>query len=107
MNNFIVGQVTPDMLTSMRWGTFVFFGVLTFIGAAFIIFYVPETKQLTLEEMDVKFGSSGVTQADQERMEQVNREIGLTQMIKGSISGPASSGSQSPAEYTEEKPKGY
>lgn len=30
MNNFIVGQVTPDMLVSMKWGTFVFFGVRKF-----------------------------------------------------------------------------
>jgi len=38
---------------------------------------VPETKQLTLEEMDIVFGSSGVAAADQERMAQINAEIGL------------------------------
>lgn len=27
MNNFIVGQVTPTMLTHIGFGTFVFFGV--------------------------------------------------------------------------------
>ena len=36
MNNFIVGQVTPDMLTSITYGTYIFFGLLTFMGAAFI-----------------------------------------------------------------------
>ena len=41
MNNFIVGQVTPDMLTSMRWGTFIFFGVMTFVGSAFIVSTLP------------------------------------------------------------------
>ena len=56
MNNFIVGQVTPDMLTGMKWGTFVFFGLMTFVGAFFIWFFVPETKRLTLEEMDIIFG---------------------------------------------------
>lgn len=38
MNNFIVGQVTPDMLNNMTYGTYIFFGLLTFGGAAL---YVP------------------------------------------------------------------
>ncbi|KAI1620249.1 MFS transporter [Exophiala viscosa] len=77
MNNFIVGQVTPDMITGITYGTFILFGVLITIGAAFIWFFVPETKQLTLEEMDLVFGSSGVAVADRERMTAINAEIGL------------------------------
>lgn len=50
-NNFIVGQVTPDMLTSINYGTYILFGLLTYLGAAFIWFIVPETKRLSLEEM--------------------------------------------------------
>lgn len=50
-NNFIVGQVTPDMLAAIPYGTYIIFGILTYIGAAFIWFFVPETKRLTLEEM--------------------------------------------------------
>lgn len=44
---------------------------------------VPETKQLTLEEMDIIFGSSGVAAADQERMAQINAEIGLDRTVGG------------------------
>ena len=51
MNNFIVGQVTPDMLNEITYGTYILFGLLTYMGAAFIWFFVPETKRLTLEEM--------------------------------------------------------
>ena len=101
MNNFIVGQVTPDMITHMKYGTFIFFGVMIFLGSAFIWFYgqsniissffesssnkclVPETKRLTLEEMDIVFGSSGVAEADRERMAQINREIGLDSHLHG------------------------
>ena len=83
MNNFIVGQVTPDMITHLKYGTFIFFGVMIFIGAAFIWFYVPETKRLTLEEMDLVFGSSGVAEADRERMAAINREIGLDARLHG------------------------
>lgn len=28
MNNFIIGQVTPDMLEHLRYGTYIFFGKL-------------------------------------------------------------------------------
>ena len=51
MNNFIVGQVTPDMLEGITYGTYILFGLLTLMGAGFIWFFVPETKRLSLEEM--------------------------------------------------------
>ena len=63
MSNFIVGQITPVMLQKITFGTFIFFGLLTFGGGAFVWFFVPETKRLTLEEMDVLFGSKGVAEA--------------------------------------------
>ncbi|KAL4778855.1 general substrate transporter [Aspergillus varians] len=77
MNNFIVGQVTPDMLEGIRYGTYIFFGLMTTIGAFFIYFFLPETKQLSLEEMDVIFGSEGTAVADFERHAEISREIGL------------------------------
>ena len=63
MSNFIVGQITPKMLQKITFGTFIFFGALTLGGAGFIWLGVPETKRLTLEEMDVLFGSVGVAEA--------------------------------------------
>lgn len=132
MNNFIVGQVTPDMITHLRYGTFILFGVLITLGAAFVWFYgrplsspfprntplfyflphnsitlnlpttvlpptdslslVPETKRLTLEEMDIVFGSSGVAAADQERMRQINAEIGLERRLSTYGTGAGGAG---------------
>jgi hypothetical protein len=90
MNNFIVGQVTPDMLSGISYGTYIVFGLLTYLGAAFIWFVVPETKRLTLEEMDVVFGSEGTAQSDYERMAEINREIGLDALLRDSdaVVGP-------------------
>ena len=81
MNNFIVGQVTPDMLTGMRFGTYIFFGALTTLGAVFVWLVVPETKNLSLEEMDLIFGSVGEATADAERMREINKEVGLDNIV--------------------------
>jgi sugar porter (SP) family MFS transporter len=79
MNNFIVGQVTPSMLTHIGFGTFVFFGAFAFLGGFFIMFFVPETKGLTLEEMDDVFGDrEGLAVADQQRQNAIADRIGLT-----------------------------
>ncbi|KAF9003975.1 general substrate transporter [Cyathus striatus] len=75
MNNFIVGQVTPTMLQHLGFGTFVFFGIM---GGFFIMFFTPETKGLTLEEMDDVFGSSeGLAAADEARQNAIFRRLGL------------------------------
>jgi len=81
MNNFIVGQVTPDMLKHLKYGTYIFFGLLTTLGAAFIYFYFPETKGLSLEEMDILFGSVGVAEREKERWREVHAEVGLTELL--------------------------
>lgn len=93
MNNFIVGQVTPDMLQKITYGTYIIFGCFSALGAAFVWFVVPETKRLTLEEMDIIFGSEGAAQADLERMEEINREIGLTSLLGVGVMGNGGSGS--------------
>jgi len=99
MNNFIVGQVTPDMIAGISYGTYLLFGFLTLIGAAFIWFFVPETKRLTLEEMDVIFGSEGTAQADFERMAEINREIGLDALLRASLpSGHGDARAETPDE---------
>jgi hypothetical protein len=71
------------MISGISYGTYLIFGILTFMGAAFVWFFVPETKRLTLEEMDVIFGSEGTAQADFERMEEINKEIGLDTLLRG------------------------
>jgi hypothetical protein len=71
------------MITNMKYGIFLFFGIITFIGAGFIWFFFPETKGLSLEEMDIIFGSFGAAQADAERMREINREVGLEDAVRG------------------------
>jgi len=78
MNNFIVGQVTPSMIKHLSFGTFIFFGAFSILGGLFVMFLVPETKGLTLEEMDEVFGDpAGLGQADIERQKSIQRRLGL------------------------------
>ncbi|KAJ3753535.1 general substrate transporter [Lentinula raphanica] len=79
MNNFIVGQVTPTMIANLGFGTFVFFGVFSLMGGFFILFLVPETKGVTLEEMEEVFGVTGQNLAveDAKRLDAIHRRIGL------------------------------
>jgi len=86
------------MISGISYGTYLVFGILTFMGAGFVWFFVPETKRLTLEEMDVIFGSEGTAQADYERMEEINREIGLDALLRS-----AGGGAGVPAEVHDEK----
>ncbi|CAI7676309.1 unnamed protein product [Penicillium pancosmium] len=79
LNNFAIGQATPEMIAAMGYGTFIFFGLICFIGALFVYFLVPETKNLTLEEMDEVFGDeAGNAIEDRNRLLQIYTELGLT-----------------------------
>ena len=90
------------MISGISYGTYLIFGILTFMGAAFVWFFVPETKRLTLEEMDVIFGSEGTAQADFERMEEINKEIGLDMLLRGAGGTGATGGRLTPEEKREE-----
>jgi hypothetical protein len=48
--------------------------------------------------MDVIFGSEGTAQADFERMEEINREIGLDTLLRGAGGSGHSEGGRSPNE---------
>jgi hypothetical protein len=66
------------MVEKMGYGTFIFFGLMCFLGAAFVYFVVPETKNLTLEEMDEVFGDeAGSGSDDRRRLDRIYNELGL------------------------------
>lgn len=44
------------MITSLGYGTYMFFGSLMVLMGIWAFFFIPETKGLTLEEMDRLFG---------------------------------------------------
>ena len=80
MFNFIIGLTTKDMLGSMKYGTYIFFAFFSGMGGFFVWKFFPETKDKTLEELDVFFGGdiSSIAVADRERMERINEQLGLS-----------------------------
>ncbi|BEI82216.1 hypothetical protein CcaverHIS002_0300840 [Cutaneotrichosporon cavernicola] len=55
-NNFIIGLITPPLVKGTGYGAFVFFGVFSALSGVWTFFCVPETKGITLEQMDSVFG---------------------------------------------------
>lgn len=79
MFNFVIGLTTKDMLKSMKYGTYIFFAIFSGLGGLFIWKFAPETKDKTLEELDVFFGGAmdSIAEADRIRMQRINETLGL------------------------------
>lgn len=53
---FIVVYSLPYMIKAITYGTFIFFGTCTVVAFCFAYVFVPETKNVALEDMDLMFG---------------------------------------------------
>ncbi|KAK3203850.1 hypothetical protein GRF29_106g871128 [Pseudopithomyces chartarum] len=56
--NSIVQQFFPIFLKNCGWYTFYFFAGINVLLALFVVFFLPETKQVSLEEIDTLFGGT-------------------------------------------------
>ncbi|KAK6076506.1 D-xylose-proton symporter (hexose transporter) [Seiridium cupressi] len=80
MCNFIIGLVTPEMLDKIGWGTYIFFAAFCLIALVFTYFFVPETKDKSLEDMDVVFGDSAAHE-EKMRLYDIAASVGLTDTL--------------------------
>jgi sugar porter (SP) family MFS transporter len=76
MCNFIIGLITPDMLETIGFGTFIFFAAFALIAFVFTWFLIPETKGKSLEEMDGVFGDS-TAHDEKTRLYNIAQSLGL------------------------------
>ncbi|KAJ0331149.1 hypothetical protein COL5a_002682 [Colletotrichum fioriniae] len=56
--NYGITSATPHMLSTMKYGTFLFFSIMTYIGVIFVFFCLPELKGRSIESMDDLFAHS-------------------------------------------------
>eukprot|EP01113_Clastostelium_recurvatum_P047766 TRINITY_DN8576_c0_g1_i2.p1 TRINITY_DN8576_c0_g1~~TRINITY_DN8576_c0_g1_i2.p1 ORF type:complete len:552 (+),score=101.48 TRINITY_DN8576_c0_g1_i2:29-1657(+) len=66
--NAIIAKISPLLLANIGYYTYVIFGGMGIIMCLFVLFFIPETRGRTLEEMDEVFGynssSSSSSSAD-------------------------------------------
>ncbi|EKG20721.1 Sugar/inositol transporter [Macrophomina phaseolina MS6] len=56
LSQFVVVYSLPYMVANIMYGTFLFFGSCTVLAFIFAYLFVPETKGIALEDMDLLFG---------------------------------------------------
>ncbi|KAI7663991.1 hypothetical protein KC322_g17036 [Hortaea werneckii] len=74
MCNFVIGLVTPDMLESISYGTYIFFAAFCLLAFFFALFIVPETRNKSLEDMDAVFGDNSAHE-EKMRLYQIAAEL--------------------------------
>ncbi|RDW68850.1 uncharacterized protein DSM5745_08610 [Aspergillus mulundensis] len=74
MCNFIIGLVTPDMLETISWGTYIFFAAFYLLALGFTFFFIPETRGKTLEDMDLIFGDTAAYE-EKTRIKRIEAEL--------------------------------
>jgi sugar porter (SP) family MFS transporter len=57
--NFVIARSVPYMVSNIGYGAYFVFGTCLTLSIPFVYFFVPETKGLSLEEVDVLFGGVG------------------------------------------------
>lgn len=76
LNNFAVAFYVPDMLKVFRWGTYLWFAGFLCMGIVWVWFYLPETKNATMEDMDRIFNSN-TGEEDARLLREAQRDVGL------------------------------
>lgn len=88
INNFLIGLITPPLMEMSSAATFMIFACACFGAYLWSSYVVPETAGVSLEEMDAVFGS-GAGQKDRKLKFELERELGLHDLIKGLVTSEA------------------
>lgn len=83
----IPGLVTPDMLETLGWGTYIFFAAFCLLALVFTYFFVPETRGKSLEDMDMVFGDTAAHE-EKTRLFDIAASVGLTDALPDRRSRP-------------------
>lgn len=54
--NFVIARSVPYMITNIKFGTYFLFASCMTLSIPWVWFFVPETKNVSLEDMDELFG---------------------------------------------------
>ncbi|KAF5375573.1 hypothetical protein D9615_009217 [Tricholomella constricta] len=80
-NNFLIGLVTPVIIELSPAATFMIFAVACTLAYFWSTYLVPETANVSLEEIDAVFKSSA-GQEDAQLKRQIEEDLGLRDLIR-------------------------
>lgn len=59
------------MIADITYGTFLFFGSAVVCGMTFAYFFLPETKSIALEDMEIMFSSKGFAREKRKHLDRI------------------------------------
>lgn len=78
LNNFAVGMSTYNFVSAAPYGAYIFLGIMCALAVGYVWFFVPETKNRTLDEIDELFGdSSGRSKLESKMLTAAYHDVGL------------------------------
>ncbi|KAH8807371.1 general substrate transporter [Xylogone sp. PMI_703] len=86
--NFVIARVVPNMLVSMGrngYGTYIFFSCCCLASFVFVWIYIPETKGMSLEEIDELFSNSKLVEKNINSLQPATSNIdqkGTTEQVE-------------------------
>ncbi|GAA5861675.1 hypothetical protein JCM1840_005228 [Sporobolomyces johnsonii] len=92
--NFVISRATPTMFLRMGaggYGVYLFFATMQVLSIPYIVFLLPETRHVPLEEMDRLFAQRNVWTANKVVMAELRREHNLAGGAQPTYLKPAAS----------------
>ncbi|KAK3066035.1 hypothetical protein LTR53_017764 [Teratosphaeriaceae sp. CCFEE 6253] len=86
--NFLVVEITPISITNIGYKTYIYFAIFNFLFVPLLYFFYPETKSLTLEQIDGLFTGPKVLMHWKDSMGERGRQgsvVGAAGDAKGAI----------------------
>lgn len=71
LSQFVIVYSTPYMIADLKGWTFIFFGLWVCFGMCFAYLFVPETKEISLEDMDILFAGPVLASKKREHYNEV------------------------------------
>jgi MFS transporter, SP family, sugar:H+ symporter len=71
--NFVIAKLTPIMLDRITYGTFLLFGACCILMLLYAVFFVPETKGVPLESINLLFKDNIVAGATKDTIPRFSR----------------------------------
>ena len=71
------------MITNITYGTFLFFGSSLVVGILTVILFLPETKGLSLEEMDILFSIKGLAHQQCKKADTIIQDMRSAENLVG------------------------